>query len=75
MMTLSSGDLDIAMNMTDDTMSELTGDNVAKINTATKTVGFLLMNMNEEYGGPVSNPKVQQAIRKALVHRYPDNRR
>ncbi len=46
------GDLDIAMNMTDDTMSELTGDNVAKINTATKTVGFLLMNMNEEYGGP-----------------------
>ena len=66
MMTLSSGDLDIAMNMTDDTMSELTGDNVAKINTATKTVGFLLMNMNEEYGGPVSNPKVQQAIRKAL---------
>ena len=41
MMTLSSGDLDIAMNMTDDTMSELTGDNVAKINTATKTVGFL----------------------------------
>ena len=54
------------MNMTDDTMSDLTGDNVAKINTATKTVGFLLMNMNEEYGGPVSNPKVQQAIRKAL---------
>ena len=66
MMTLSSGDLDIAMNMTDDTMSELTGDNVAKINTATKTVGFLLMNMNEEYGGPVSNPDVQKAIRKAL---------
>ena len=25
-----------------------------------------MMNMNEEYGGPVSNPLVQQAIRKAL---------
>ena len=24
------------------------------------------MNMNEEYGGPVSNPDVQKAIRKAL---------
>ncbi|MDO5408067.1 MAG: ABC transporter substrate-binding protein [Eubacteriales bacterium] len=67
MMTLSAGDIDVAMNMTDDTMSELAeADNVALINAATKTVGFVMMNMNEEYGGPVSNPKVQQAIRKAL---------
>lgn len=67
MMTLSTGDLDIAMNMTDDTMDELAGaENIECINAATKTVGFVMMNMNEEYGGPVSNPQVQQAIRKAL---------
>lgn len=67
MMTLSTGDLDIAMNMTDDTMDELAGaENIECINAATKTVGFVMMNMNEEYGGPVSDPQVQQAIRKAL---------
>ena len=67
MMTLSTGDIDVAMNMTDDTMAELAGvENVEIINGATKTVGFVMMNMNEEYGGPVSDPNVQKAIRKAL---------
>ena len=67
MMTLSTGDVDVAMNMTDDTMAELAGvENVEMINGATKTVGFVMMNMNEEYGGPVSDPTVQKAIRKAL---------
>lgn len=67
MMTLSTGDIDVAMNMTDDTMSELAdAENVGIINGATKTVGFVMMNMNETYGGPVSDPLVQKAIRKAL---------
>ncbi|MCR1919554.1 ABC transporter substrate-binding protein [Frisingicoccus caecimuris] len=67
MMTLSTGDIDVAMNMTDDTMAELAGaENVEIINGATKTVGFVMMNMNEEYGGPVSDPNVQKAIRKAI---------
>ncbi len=67
MMTLSTGDIDVAMNMTDDTMAELANaENVEIINAATKTVGFVMMNMNEEYGGPVSDPTVQKAIRKAL---------
>ena len=67
MMTLSNGDIDVAMNMTDDTMAELAGaENVEIINGATKTVGVVMMNMNEEYGGPVSDPTVQKAIRKAL---------
>lgn len=67
MMTLSAGDIDIAMNMTDDTMEELKDEeNIEILNAATKTVGFVMMNMDETYGGPVSNPKVQQAIRKAL---------
>ena len=67
MMTLSSGDIDVAMNMTDDTMEELQGaDGIEIINGATKTVGFVMMNMNETYSGPMANPKVQQAVRKAL---------
>ena len=67
MMTLSTGDIDVALNMTDDTMAELAdAEGIEIINAATKTVGFLMMNMKEEYGGPVSDPKVQQAIRKAV---------
>ena len=38
----------MAMNMTDDTMSELEGaENISIINGATKTVGFVMMNMDE----------------------------
>ncbi len=67
MMGLSSGDIDIALNLTDDTMGELAGkDNVATINTSTKTVSFIMMNQDEAIGGPVSNPIVQQAIKYAV---------
>ncbi len=67
MMTLSTGDLDVAMNMTDDTMAELKGaDNIALVNGPTKTVGFIMANMDEAIGGPVSDPKVQQAMRLAV---------
>ncbi len=67
MMTLSQGDIDVALCMTDDTMAELEGNaDVTLVNVPTKTVGFLMMNMDEEIGGPVSNPLVQQAIRKAV---------
>jgi len=67
MMTLASGDLDVALNMTDDTMAELSKtEGLVGINGATKTVGFLMMNMDESIGGPVSDPLVQQAIRKVV---------
>ena len=70
MMTLSSGDVDVALNLTDDTVSELEGkDSVSVINDPTKTVAFVMMNMDKEIGGPVSDPKVQQAIRKALDYK------
>ena len=66
-MGLSSGDIDIALNLTDDTIGELTDkDNVTTINTSTKTVGFLMMNEDKTLGGPVSDPTVQQAIKYAL---------
>lgn len=67
MMGLSNGDIDIALNLTDDTMDELSGkDNVAMINTSTKTVSFIMMNEDESIGGPVTNPLVQQAIKYAV---------
>ena len=67
MMTLSTGDIDVAMNMTDDTMAELQGtEGIELINAPTKTVGFIMMNMDEAIGGPVSDPDVQQAIRLAM---------
>ena len=67
MSDLSKGKIDIALNMTDDTMAELIDEeHVEIINSATKTVGFVMMNMNESIGGPVSDPLVQDAIRKAL---------
>ncbi len=70
MMTLSSGDVDVALNLTDDTVAELDGnDSVSVINDPTKTVAFVMTNMNESIGGPVSDPKVQQAIRKALDYK------
>ena len=67
MMTLSTGDLDVAMNMTDDTMAELKdAEGIQLVNAPTKTVGFVMMNMDKSIGGPVANPDVQQAIRLAL---------
>lgn len=67
MMGLSSGDIDVALNLTDDTMDELKGnDNVTVLNTPTKTVSFVMMNCDKEIGGPVADPKVQQAIKYAI---------
>jgi len=67
MMGLSSGDLDIALNLNDDTIGELSSSsNVKTENTSTKTVGFIMMNEDQKIGGPVSNVKVQQAIRDAV---------
>ena len=51
----------IQMNLT-----AYSNENVEIVNGTTKMIGFVMMNMNEEYGGPVSNPDVQKAIRKAL---------
>lgn len=70
MMTLSQGDIDVALNMTDDTMAELKdNESITLVNEPTKTVSFVMMNMDESIGGPVANPQVQQAIRKALDYK------
>lgn len=73
MMTLSGGDIDVAMNMTDDTMSELEGaENISIINGATKTVGFVMMNMDEAYGGLCPTPGSECHPQGPGLYRYPD---
>ena len=57
----------MGQNNKEDALEELgSAENVEIVNGTTKMIGFVMMNMNEEYGGPVSNPDVQKAIRKAL---------
>lgn len=66
-MMLVSGDADIAFNLNADTVTQLVGNEELEIITApTKTMAFLFMNMDEELGGPVADPLVQEAIRYAL---------
>lgn len=67
MMTLAQGDLDIAMNMTDDTMAEIEGaEGITLMNASSKTVGFIMMNMDEAISGPCADPDVQEAIKLAV---------
>ncbi len=67
MMTLAGGDVDIAVNLTQDTAEELDGtEGVTILPSATKSVIFIMTNMDPEIGGPVADPKVQQAIRLAV---------
>ena len=65
MMTLSTGDIDVALNLTDDTLEELgSAENVEIVNGTTKMNGFVMMNMNEESGEQVTNQQVPKQIRK-----------
>ena len=67
MMALTKGDIQIALNLNADTIAELEGaEGIATNAYSTMTMGFVLMNMDESIGGPVSNPTVQQAIRYAI---------
>ncbi len=70
MMTLAQGDLDIAMNMTDDTMAEIDGtEGISLFNASSKTVGFVMMNMDEAISGPCADPSVQEAIKLAIDYK------
>ncbi len=67
MMMVKSGDVDVAFNLNSDMVKQLANDDSVEVLTSsTKTMAFLFMNMDEEIGGPVSNPLVQEAIRYAV---------
>ena len=64
---LEKGEIDIALGLGADHMNQLQGKPDIVLSTApTMTTTFLLMNMDEAVGGPLANPKVQQAIGYAI---------
>jgi peptide/nickel transport system substrate-binding protein len=66
-LALESGDVDMALDLTRDQIATLVDDPALTVFSGPSVyTHFLLMNQDEELGGPVSNPTVQLAIRYAL---------
>lgn len=64
---LEAGDIDIALDLTADQIAALEGNSsIAIARGPANIIHFLLMNRDPEIGGPVSDPRVAQAIRLAL---------
>ncbi len=64
---LESGDIDIALDMSADQMASLMDNEAIGVFSGPSTyTHFLLMNQDEEVGGPFSDPTVQLAVRYAL---------
>ncbi|HEX2621397.1 MAG TPA: ABC transporter substrate-binding protein, partial [Phototrophicaceae bacterium] len=66
-LALEAGDIDLALDLTSDQIKELEGNADITIYRGPANIHhFLLMNEDPAIGGPVSDPKVQLAIRYAL---------
>jgi peptide/nickel transport system substrate-binding protein len=66
-LTLESGDIDMALDLSGDQISTMTENpDIEIFSDASVYTHFLLMNADPELGGPVSDPLVQRAIRYAL---------
>lgn len=64
---LESGEIDIALDLTSDQMAGLEGNaDISIFRGPGIIVHFLLMNADPEVGGPMADPRVQQAVRLAL---------
>ncbi|HYO89803.1 MAG TPA: ABC transporter substrate-binding protein, partial [Candidatus Limnocylindrales bacterium] len=64
---LESGDIDMALDITADQVPSLQSvDGITVFQGSGNIIHFLLMNANPDVGGPMSDPKVQQAVRLAL---------
>jgi len=64
---LEAGDIDIAYDLTSDQSASVKGNSNLKLYEGpSNTVFFLLMNQDKAVGGPMSDPKVQKAVRLAL---------
>ena len=70
LLAIQKGDIDIAFNINSEHAKQLKGKKGVKVlSSNTKLINFLLMNMDPEIGGPISNPDVQDAVRHALDYR------
>ena len=63
---LESGEIDMALDITSDQVASLQSAGLTVYQGSGNIVHFLLMNANADVGGPMSDPKVQQAVRLAL---------
>ncbi len=64
---LEAGDIDIAYDLTPDQAASVKANTSLKLFEGVgNTVFFLLMNQDKTIGGPLADPKVDQAIRLAL---------
>lgn len=64
---LEAGDIDVAFDLTSDQVSSLESNPAVTVYQGlSDTLFFLKGNFNSEVGGPVSDPKVMEAIRYAL---------
>lgn len=64
---LENGEIDMALSLNADNISQLRGkEGVTILNDQTAVCSFLLMNDDPAVGGPMANPDVQQAVRLAI---------
>jgi peptide/nickel transport system substrate-binding protein len=64
---LEAGDVDLALDLTADQVSQMESNKDLTIyKGAGNIVHFLLMNQDPNIGGPMANPKVEEAVRLAL---------
>jgi peptide/nickel transport system substrate-binding protein len=66
---LEAGDIDIATGLSQDQVVALqSSDGVTVKTSPAATTFYVLLNANEEVGGPFANPKIQEAVRYALKY-------
>ncbi|MGB1286609.1 MAG: ABC transporter substrate-binding protein [Aggregatilineales bacterium] len=64
---LVAGDIDIALDLSAEQVNALEGnDDITLTRNPSQLVHFILMNEDEEIGGPFSDPLVQEAVRLGL---------
>ncbi len=64
---LEAGDIDLAFDLTPDQSASVKGNSDLKLyEGVSNTVFFLIMNQDKTIGGPLSDAKVQKAVRLAL---------
>jgi peptide/nickel transport system substrate-binding protein len=64
---LESGEIDMALDLTRDQVAEMEGtEGITIFRGPSQYTHFLLMNADPAIGGPMSDPKVQLAVRYAL---------
>jgi peptide/nickel transport system substrate-binding protein len=66
---LEAGDIDIATGLSQDQVTALQSSQGVTVKASpAATTFYVLLNANEDVGGPFANPKIQEAVRYALKY-------